>query len=181
MNTKKFFIGRGIGFIVVLILAAGYFALTGSKPDTQEISKVDYKNATYTIENEPVTLVGGFAETEIAPGSASKQTTQFFGNEAEGDLNGDGKPDVAFVLWQSGNGTGTFYYIVAALGGDKGYQGLNGVLLGDRIAPQSTQIRDGRVIVNYAERRPEEPFTASPSVGVSKYLKVSGGKLVEVK
>ena len=75
----------------------------------------DYKNATYTIEGQPVTLVDGYAEVPAAPGSASKTVTQYFGNEAVGDLNGDGVPDVAFLLTQNGGGSGTFYYVVAAL------------------------------------------------------------------
>jgi hypothetical protein len=137
------------------------------------------KDATYVIEGKSVTLADGRAESEIAPGSASKLVTQYFGNEATGDLNGDGVPDVAFVLTQSGGGSGTFYYAVAAIGAGGGYRGTNAIFLGDRIAPQTTEIRNGEVIVNYADRKPGEPFSTRPSVGVSKYLKLSGETLVE--
>jgi hypothetical protein len=44
-------------------------------------------------------------------------------------------------------------------------------LIADRIAPQTTEYRDGLVVVNYAERRPGEPFTTPPSVGKSLWLK----------
>jgi len=44
----------------------------------------DYKNVAYTIDDVQILLVDGVALTEVAPGSASKTTTQFFGNEAEG-------------------------------------------------------------------------------------------------
>ncbi|MDP3207563.1 MAG: hypothetical protein Q8M65_00300 [Rhodoglobus sp.] len=126
-----------------------------------------------------VTLVGGMAETAAAPGSASRVTTRFFGNEAKGDLNGDGNEDIAFLLTQDGGGSGTFFYVVVALRTDDGYTGTNAVLLGDRIAPQTTEIHGTELIVNYAERAPDEPMTTPPSIGVSKYLKVVDGELVE--
>ncbi|HNB36631.1 MAG TPA: hypothetical protein PK414_10455, partial [Anaerolineales bacterium] len=75
----------------------------------------DYKNATYLIEGSFVTLSDGFFEAEIAPGSASKITTRYFGNEAFGDLNSDGKADAAFLLTQTTGGSGTFFYLVVAL------------------------------------------------------------------
>lgn len=118
------------------------------------------------------------AETEAAPGSASKIVTRYFGNEATGDLNGDGAADVAFLLTQDGGGSGTFYYVVAALKEAGGYRGTNAILLGDRIAPQTTEIRNGTLIVNYADRKPSDPMTTQPSVGVSKYLKIQGTTLV---
>ena len=52
-----------------------------------------------------------------------------------------------------------------------------GNLLGDRIAPQTTLVsRNPRhknvIVVNYGDRRPDEPMTAQPSVGKSVYLKL---------
>ncbi|MSQ15264.1 MAG: hypothetical protein EXR50_05320 [Dehalococcoidia bacterium] len=139
-----------------------------------------HKDASYEIEGRVVALTNGVSEVEAALGSASKITTRYFGNEATGDVNGDGTPDLAFLLTQSSGGSGTFYYAVAAVGSNGGYRGTNAVLLGDRIAPQTTEFRGGTFIVNYAERKPGEPMTASPSVGVSKYLKIVNEKLVVV-
>jgi len=51
------------------------------------------RDATYIIEGKPVTLVNGYSEVELAPPSASKTVTKYFGNEARGDLNGDGLED----------------------------------------------------------------------------------------
>ena len=127
-----------------------------------------------------MTLVNGHAESEIAPGSASKLVTQYFGNAATGTLGGNGVTGVAFLLTQDGGGSGTFYYVAAALKTPSGYQGTNAIFLGDRIAPQTTQIRDGEIIVNYADRASGEPMSAQPSIGVSKYFRIDNGALVEV-
>jgi hypothetical protein len=121
------------------------------------------------------------SETEAAPGSASKITTRYFGNEATGDLNGDGLEDMGFLVTQSGGGSGTFYYAVAILQRKTGNEGTNAVLLGDRIAPQSTELRNGELIVNFADRRPGEAMTTPPSVGVSRRLKVENATLVEIR
>jgi heat shock protein HslJ len=136
-------------------------------------------DASYEIEGQWVTLVDGYAESEAAPGSASKIITQYFGNDATGDVDGDGAPDVAFLLTQTRGGSGVFFYVVVALNTPDGYVGTNGVLLGDRIAPQTTAIEDGAVIVNYADRGPDDPFTTPPSVGVTRVLYVVDGRLVE--
>ncbi len=136
------------------------------------------KDASYLIGSRYVTLKGGISEVEAAPGSASKVVTRYFGSEATGDLNGDGTADVVFLLTQNSGGSGTFFYVVAAVKTSTGWVGTNGVLLGDRVAPQPTQYRDGTAIVNYADRRAGEAMTERPSIGVSKTFKVLGGQLV---
>jgi len=168
-----------LGIVVVLVLA--FYAFNSYIYHEKQGDAWTPKDATYVIENQPVTLVNGKAEAPAAPGSASKVVTTYFGNEAVGDLNGDGKPDTAFILTQNQGGSGTFYYVVVALKTNTVYQGTNAVVLGDRIAPQTTEIKDGQLVVNYAERATGEPMTAQPSVGVSKYLKVEGGNLVVVQ
>ena len=143
----------------------------------------DPKDATFTIETQAVTLINGKAEQPVAPGSASKQVTTYFGNEVELDLNLDGQPDVAFLLTQSSGGSGTFFYVVAALNTADGYQGTNAIFLGDRIAPQSTNVdprNPAQFVVNYADRKVSDPMSAPPSVGVSRTFRVDHGTLVEV-
>jgi len=168
-----------VGVVAALAVAVGaWYWMLGSAVVPSE-SIVDYQNTTYTIEGQPVLLVNGRAETPATPGSASKVVTQYFGNQATGDLNGDGVADIAFLLTQDPGGTGTFFYVVVALKTANGYQGTSAVLLGDRIAPQTTEIRNGQMVVNYAERKADDPMTAQPSVGVSKYLQVQGTSLVE--
>ena len=176
-----------IGF-VILVTANGYYKFltppattptpTATAPALPDLT-TSLKNGIYLVDGTVVTLVNGVSKVAAAPGSASMITTQYFGNQATGDLNGDGQDDAAFILTQSGGGSGTFYYIVAALATAKGYEGTNAILLGDRIAPQTTQIQNGEIVVSYADRNPTDPMTTAPSVGVTKYFKIQDNRLVE--
>jgi hypothetical protein len=152
-------------------------------PSPKTTSDVDLKNGTYLIDGQSITLVNGVAETESAPGSASKQVTSFFGNEVKIDLNADGLSDSAFLLQQENGGSGTFYYVVTAIKTTDGYVGTNAIFLGDRIAPQSTNIdpnNPSQFIVNYADRKAGEAMSSQPTVGISKTFKLENGSLVEV-
>jgi heat shock protein HslJ len=130
----------------------------------------DYKNTKYIIDRQSIKLNNGFAENEIAPGSASKTITQYFGNEVKYDFDKDGREDIAFLLTQETGGSGTFYYLVASLNKPNGYIGSSAFFLGDRIAPQTTEINNGKVVVNFAERKPGESFSVTPSIGKSVVL-----------
>lgn len=157
-----------IGVIVLIVVKYNQSVYEGVK------SSADFKNGTsYSVGDRMVTLQNGKAEVVDAPGSASKTIIQYFGNEVEGDFDGNGKDDVAFIITQNSGGSGTFYYMVAALKIGETYIGTNAVLLGDRIAPQSTEFKFGQIIVNYADRKPDEPFSEKPTVGKSKYLEVT--------
>ncbi|TSC86538.1 MAG: hypothetical protein G01um10148_524 [Parcubacteria group bacterium Gr01-1014_8] len=163
-----------IGAIVAAVWWSGIFAV-----DMDPSIATDYRNATYEIDLQPIKLENGRAESFVVSDSDAKAITQYFGNDAMGDLNGDGLADVAFLLTQQSGGSGTFYYVAAAQKAGNGYRGMNAVLLGDRIAPQSTEIHNMQIIVNYAERRGDEPMTAQPSIGVSKYFRINNGRLTE--
>ena len=131
------------------------------------------KNSTYMIEAEQFTLTNG-------TGTIQTGEVSYFGNELRVDIDNDGKEDAAFIVTVNGQGSGTFYYLVVALNKDGGYRGTNGILLGDRIAPQTTEFKNGEIVVNYADRKLEEPMTKKPSIGVSRYFKVTDDSLVEI-
>lgn len=166
-NNKLWYV---LGAIFVIAIAT--YALVRQAPSTESVEATsDYKSATYLIDGKEIKLVNGLSETEAAPGSATRVVTRYFGNEIRKDLDGDGREDVAFIMTQSSGGSGTFYYVVAALDTPSGYVGSQGLLLGDRIAPQTTQSGEGRVvIVNYADRKAGEDFSVPPSVGKSIWL-----------
>lgn len=165
-----------IGVVLAVVIAAGAWYLLGGS-NLAMTAPEGYKDGTYRIGGQPITLVDGRAETEAAPGSSSKIVTQYFGNEAVGDINDDGVADVVFLVTQTGGGSGTFYYLVGAIRTSEGYIGTSAKLIGDRIAPQTTEIRRGEVIVNYADRKAGESFTTPPSEGKSLSLRLNPVRL----
>jgi len=157
----------GIGFIAILTFL--FFTRPVAVPVLQPTTHL---NATYLIAGQPVTLKEGLAEVPAAPGSASVVTTRYFGNEVEHDFNGDGAPDKAFLITQETGGSGAFFYLVVALRDGQGYRGSEAVYIGDRIAPQTTNVDEkGIILVNYADRAPGEAFTVRPSQGKTLRLK----------
>jgi heat shock protein HslJ len=169
--NKKYLV---FSFLLVL-LAVGSFILFKNEsnapvlPEDQIVK--DHKNISYKIDGKDITLVNGLSEIAAAPGSASTVVTKYFGNELRRDLDADGREDIVFMLTQETGGSGTFYYVAAALNKKDGYIGSDTVFLGDRIAPQSINIGKGDIIeVNYAERKPGEGFDVAPSVGKSIWL-----------
>lgn len=149
-----------IGAVLVIVLAVAAFL---SKSSIQKVYP-SYEVAEYVIDGKPVVL--------------GTNGTTYFGDEATGDLNHDGKSDVGFIFTTQPGGSGTFYYVAAALGANGGYIGTNAILLGDRIAPQAVMIQDGGLLVSYATRKDNEPMTTTPHVMVSSFYQLQKGALV---
>lgn len=181
---RKTIISYSIAVALIVIVIVGFklykpplikndFLLTTS-------NKVDSKNATYIIDGESVMLKNGYYEKDIVPVATTKEVVRYFGNETKGDFNNDGVEDAAFLITRNSGGSGIFYYVAALVSNGSDLVTTNTLLIGDRIAPQTTEYRDGLIIVNYADRKPEEPYSTSPSVGVSRYYKVVGNDLREV-
>jgi hypothetical protein len=93
-----------------------------------------------------------FQATEHARSAkeGSNKTVQYFGTEAHGDLNADGKDDVAFLIPRNDETRGTIYYLSTALATDAGYTGTNLLFLGDEVTPKNISIKDGVIDVEYA-------------------------------
>lgn len=168
--------------LIIFILVSMTLLLVKSKSQAptsnQNEPPFDVKNSSFTIENAPVNLKDGYYEAESASMPGIKITTRYFGNELKTDLNDDGRKDAVFLVTQDGGGSGTFYYAVAVLnlpGGN--HAGSDGYLLGDRVAPQTTEVsRNPRhknvIVVNFSDRAPYEPMSTPPSIGKSVYLKL---------
>lgn len=137
--------------------------------------------ACYMIEKQEVCLINGQIEVAAAPGSATKIKTSIFGQPVYGDLDGNGGNDAVMFMVQNSGGSGTFYYVAVALDMNGAFSGTQAIFLGDRISPQHIEIRDGVIIVNYADRKGDEPMTVPPSIGLSKYFVLRENKLVERK
>ncbi|MDD3491523.1 MAG: hypothetical protein PHG13_00915 [Candidatus Pacebacteria bacterium] len=163
--------------LLIGVAIAGVTIFLTIQSKQEEIIEIDDRSnplsITYTINGSEVRLKDGYAE-EAIPNSASKILTVYFGNDLVTDLNGDGLEDIVFFITQQTGGTGTFYYVVAAVNSEDGYIGSNAYFIGDRIAPQAIEEIGGGVIeVNYAERAEDEPMTAQPSISKSIFLKLN--------
>jgi hypothetical protein len=176
--------------IVSALIVVGVFYFITKDGDTNkkfeeddtktELEISNLLNATYIINGQKIKLTDGRAEKEAAPGSATKVSTATFGDAIYGDLDGDGDQDAALMLVQDPGGSGTFYYVAVTLNNDGQHQGTNAILLGDRVAPQNIAIEGNIVIANYADRRADDAMSARPSIGVSKYLRLDDGRLVDM-
>lgn len=161
--------------IMILVLIAGVYRFNFTnggdilpEKNTNEITNI--KNASYIIDGQTFKLTNSKVEKEIAPDSATKHLVSIFGEPVYGDLNKDGKDDVAIMLVSNPGGSGTFYYAVLAIATGSTYTTTNTLLLGDRIAPQTVNIMDGRAVYNYVERRANEPMTTQPSISKSLWI-----------
>gem|GEM_PF-1347736 len=165
------------------IIAAELSAQKKNITPIQSKFSLNYLNAIYTIEGQQIALVDGKFEKTITLDSATKTVVSFWGSVVNKDLNSDGTEDVIFILTQDNGGSGIFYYVVAALSDVKNNNtiGTNGILLGDRIAPQNINIENGMIVVNYADRKEGESMTTRPSIGVSRYFTVVDGVLRELE
>lgn len=174
-NYKKRFTIVFSVFVFVSVLALTVIgAILLLRPNVQ-----DYKNISYEIDGETVTLLNGRSKKTDVPGSASEIITEYYGDETRADFNGDGTEDIAFIVTQDTGGSGTFYYLIGALKISNTYKGTNAVFLGDRIAPQSIVFNDGKLKVFYLNRKEGESFTTMPSVRTLKYFKIENGRLME--
>lgn len=182
MKNTIILLGVIVVTTILFIVGLGIYKFNFTNYDIYVVNdgRIDSKDVSYTVDGEIITLKNGYHEKVIVPGEASKEVVRYFGNDVKGDFNNDGVADIAFLLTKDSGGSGTFFYIAAKVSqGDK-FIGTNAVLLGDRIAPQTTEFRNGMIIVNFAERQPDESFATAPSVGVSKYFKIINYQLIEV-
>lgn len=154
-----------------------------------ENSADDPISASYIIDGQRIELVDGAALREIVPGSAGKAQVRILGKPTYGFLDEDNIADALVLLANDNGGSGTFYYMAAAMGKNTSetdstegiaYEGTNAIFLGDRIAPQNIAIRNGLAIANYADRRPGEPMTGTPGEQRSKYALMRSNTLEEV-
>jgi len=103
MNKKSLIISL---LFLIAIITVLYFALQQSAgPATSSAPTVANSSSTVAVTSDLRSIAW-----QVAGAPA-----QYFGNEATGDLNGDGQADKAFLVTQDPGGSGTFYYVIAAL------------------------------------------------------------------
>jgi len=176
--------------IIVIILAVGglfYYYATRDKspvkvgtPTANENGnfRPDPSNATFTFEDESITLSAGRKEMAVA-GSVLTEEIVLMDEFAYGDINLDTKEDTVLFLARYGAGSGTFIYVAAFVSGPVNYKGSDALYIGDRISPQSISIDKGVITVKYLDRESDEPMAAEPTVPVSKQFVYRNGELQE--
>lgn len=169
-----------LAFLCVVGVAVPWATGAGNASGRPDHGAADPLNATYRIEGEAVGLTDGRRETPAAPGSAIKVKTTVMGRPVFGDLDGDGDEDAVLLLIHDPGGSGTFFYVAASINVNGRYQGTNAILLGDRIAPTDIGICNGVAAVHYADRGPEKPMSADPSVDKTSVVTLQNGRLFEV-
>jgi hypothetical protein len=177
-------IRKSLQAILFLSAAITLMACAAGGKDTTGLSGSsgsDPLNTAYTIEDQAVKLIDGSFEAPAAPGAATMLLVSVIGRPVYGDLDHDGDEDAVVVVVYDSGGSGTFYYIAAAINKKSGFHGTRGYLLGDRIDVQDVAIREQSVIVKYADRHPEEPMNAEPSVDTMIRLVFADGELIPVK
>lgn len=89
-----------------------------------------------------------YPNISIARMTASQADQQYFGTEATGDLNGDGKDDIAFIISRP-DPAGTMYYLSTALATSTGHTGTNLIYLGNKVDPDAIAITGGIITILY--------------------------------
>ena len=141
-------------------------------------------NAEYPIDitsTGKAQLKSGAFEETAAPGSATMTQVTLGGQQAVGDLNGDGLQDAVVTLIVDPGGSGTFTYLAAVINQNGTPKPVASISIGDRIIVQSLVIQSSEIIVIYLTRKPEEPMSAPPTVEVTQIYKLQGNELVEQK
>ena len=165
-----------VSLAVLVTLLAAFFALNAYIYDEKQGDQglvEDYKDGLYFLSGEPIQLTDGVSKVPAAPESPIMNVTRYFGNEVRGDLDGDGDEDVAFLVTYEPANSGPYFFLAGAINEGGKYRGTHLMLIGDHVAPQTTEYRDlgapygARVIVNYART------DVTPSEGKSLYAKYS--------
>ncbi len=160
IDSRVYIASYRISLAAVLAALIGCATPVGTSKVAVEHSPAD---ATYRIAGQLVTLANGYADTEAAPGSGSKIVTRIWGQPVQSDLNGDGVLDSVLILSQSTGGSGEFYYATGAIRQPDGYQGLDGIFLGDRIQPREISVDGNRITYHFADRAAGQSFADVPT------------------
>ena len=174
--TARFYV-KSLFFLLLAIIGSACAGGVKDAAGPPDPSGADPLNTTYTIEDRAVPLINGRFNAVAAPGSATRIMAAVFGRPLFGDLDHDGDEDAVVVIVYDPGGSGTFYYIAAAINQNGSYSGTAGYLLGDRIIAQVVKFHNGVVLAQYLDRRPADPMSAPPSVRTAIQLRFSGGKL----
>jgi len=138
-HSRNPFVRLVLAILIAIVLLLTCGCQEAAEPEVQRAA--DPRNAIYLIDGAPITLIDGAADEPAAARSSSRVITRIWGEPVMADLSGDGVDDAVLILTHSTGGSGTFYYLAAAIASVDGYSGTTVVLLGDRIEPKAIEVR----------------------------------------
>jgi len=128
---------------------------------------------------EPVRLTNGEYTAPAAPGSAEQIIVRVLDKAAEGDLNGDGTPEIAALVGSSGGGTGVFVDLVIFARDGGTPRQVASTLIGDRIRPIGISVEGGMVQVELDQHSENDPMCC-PAQRALRTFRLEGDSLVMV-
>lgn len=134
---------------------------------------VDPYHHSYLIEKEKVTLRDGHARVKI-PGTTAVIISEIIRRPVYADLTGNSVKEAISVVLQHTGGSGTFYYLAAAVAGKM----IESYFLGDRINIVSVNIEKDIITVEYLDRRVTQPMATKPTIRARMNFKLVGDRLV---
>jgi hypothetical protein len=158
---------------------AGRYLREGSCPegerqrDASGSNDVNPYHHSYLIEKEKVSLRDGHARVKI-PGTTAVIISEIIRRPVYADLTGDGVKEAVSVVLQHSGGSGTFYYLVAAVDGKL----IESYFLGDRINITSIKTEKDIIIVEYLDRRETQPMASKPTIRARMDFKLVDDRLV---
>jgi hypothetical protein len=112
---------------------------------------MDFKNLTYTINNEPVMFINGKHIT--TPNQTFSQpivTFEVTDKQLLHDINNDTKDDVVLLLKMSkSTSKQDVYYITSAIGLNNGYSGTNALFLDYNLKSSAFVYKNGEIVLGY--------------------------------
>ena len=146
------------------------------------ISVDDLKNATYHVINydRTVTLKDGYYKEKI-PGMESGIEVNIYNEDAIafGDLNGDGKNEVALILRETAGGSGAWRDLIVMENHNGTLTQIAGVDLGDRIEVKSIAIQGKIIALDTLIHGPNDGLCCPTVHRIQKYRLV--GSTLEIQ
>ena len=133
------------------------------------------RNAQYSLgildSRQVVQLANGVYETGT-PGGADFISVRVLDFAASGDLNGDGRDEVAALVSENYGGTGVFVFLVvyADVNGTLTYQ--NSVIVDDRPQVNAMSIENGEVFLDVVVHGTDEPMCC-PTLRTARHYKLT--------
>lgn len=127
------------------------------------------------VTGGPVRLANGSWSAEDEEG---RQSLELGNPRARGDLDGDGREDVALILLGSGGGSGVFVDLAVVLDRNGVPVHAASAALGDRVQVNGLSIEGSDVIVDLTQQGPGDP-ACCPTQNVKRRFRFADSRLVD--